>query len=217
MGVVTYGQAAIGQTEPRTAHSFIPEFEAHLLGEGMNSRLSVEDFARKLGSFFREQWQAGMPDDPNIPEMTFLVAGFDEDAAYGRVFRVSIPHTPDPVEQNANSFGVTWGGQQEFVARLISGFDPRAAEVAKQTLGLDDDQVAQLSDAWRSSLSLPIPYQFLPLQDCVDLSMFLVRMTAAIQTWTVDIRGVGGAIDVATVTRTDGFRAIREKRIEATE
>src|SRR5436309_1469243 len=83
---------------------------------------------------------------------------------------------------------------------------PRTTEVAKSTLNLDDDQVAQLSDALRSSLSLPIPYQFLPLQDCVDLSMFLVRMTAAIQTWTVAVRGVGGAIDVATVTRTDGFR-----------
>jgi hypothetical protein len=27
------------------------------------------------------------------------------------------------------------------------------------------------------------------------------------------VRGVGGAIDVATITRTDGFRAIQEKQI----
>jgi hypothetical protein len=60
---------------------------------------------------------------------------------------------------------------------------------------------------------MPIPYQFLPLQDCVDLAIFLIKTTATLQRWTTDVRGVGGATDVATITRTEGFRAIQEKRI----
>jgi hypothetical protein len=53
----------------------------------------------------------------------------------------------------------------------------------------------------------------LPLQDCVDLCIFLVRTTIELQKWLVAVRGVGGAIDVATITRTDGFKAIQIKEV----
>ncbi len=36
---------------------------------------------------------------------------------------------------------------------------------------------------------------------------------AQLQRFLVDIRGVGGDIDVATITRTEGFRAIQQKEI----
>jgi len=53
----------------------------------------------------------------------------------------------------------------------------------------------------------------LPLQDCVDLSIFVVRTTITMQKWLVGVRGVGGAVDVATITRTEGFRAVQVKTI----
>lgn len=49
VGAVTYGQASIGI---RTAHSFVPEFEASLPPD----RLSVSDFAQRLSDFFIAQW-----------------------------------------------------------------------------------------------------------------------------------------------------------------
>ena len=72
-----------------------------------------------------------------------------------------------------------------------------------------------LESRWQKDLATPIPYQFLPLQDCVDLSMFLVNMTTAVQTWTVGIQGVGGAVDVATITAVAGFRTLSEKKVHA--
>jgi hypothetical protein len=47
----------------------------------------------------------------------------------------------------------------------------------------------------------------------VDLSIFLVRATMKMQTWMVDVRGVGGAVDVSTITKTDGFSAIQVKQV----
>ena len=38
VGVVTYGLGAMGEKEPRVAHSFMPEFEKHL-DESGNKRL----------------------------------------------------------------------------------------------------------------------------------------------------------------------------------
>lgn len=218
VGIVTYGMGAIGAAEPRTAHGFIPEFEAQL-GAKYDKRADVADIAGELGRFYTEQWKlAKMPPvGPNVPAMVFLVAGFNEGDAYGRVYEVSVPDRPGPVEQNAGTFGLTFGGQNELAGRLINGLDPRAPAIAKDQLGLTDTQVDGLRNKWAEQLSLPIPYAFLPLQDCVDLSAFLVNMTSVIQTWTVGIRGVGGDVDVATITRTEGFKAIKQKRIQVWE
>jgi 20S proteasome alpha/beta subunit len=212
VAAVTYGLGAIGQAAPRTANSYLPEFEAELR-DADTGRLSVEDFTTKLGEFFSGQWQAaGMPADAE--PMIFLVGGYDEDAAYGRVFQVVVPNAIAPVEQNpGESFGVTWGGQIQSVTRLIGGYDPQLPRVVQEYLGLDPARQPEIESHLKGALSLPIPYQFLPLQDCVDLAILLVRTTAQLQTFLVDVRGVGGDIDVATITRTEGFRAVQQKEI----
>lgn len=210
VGAVTYGVGAIGVTSPRTAHSFIPEFEAALADQ---NRLSVKEFAAQLSNFFMDRWQAEMPPN-NSPgnDMVFIVGGYDENEAYGHVYEFYIPSRPDPAEQQADSFGMVWGGQREYTDRLIQGFDARVPVLVQQKLGLTDAQREDLRQHLRQ-LQAPIPFPFLPLQDCVDLAVFLIRATITLQTWIVDVRGVGGAIDVATVTRTDGLNFVQQKSI----
>src|SRR5437867_11506031 len=53
VAAVTFGAGAIGNREPRTAASFMPEFDTELL-KGKVSRLSVQDFAQKLSDFFAQ-------------------------------------------------------------------------------------------------------------------------------------------------------------------
>jgi hypothetical protein len=211
IGIVTYGQGSIGQERPRMPHGFIPEFEAHL-DENGSAPLTVEEAARQLGQFFGEQWnQAGMP--PEADPMIFQVAGFDDGEAYGRVFEVSVPNAPEPVEQIPDDFGIKWGGQDYFLERLLNGVAPMAFVAAQDELELTDEQVQRLADRLYGELQLPIPYQFLPLQDCVDMATFLVDMTATVLTWTPGLQGVGGDVDVATITTTDGFQSVQHKKI----
>ena len=212
VGIVTYGLGAIGQQEPRTAHSFLPELEDQLSKEEPD-RISVEKFATKFSDFFFQQWKTSMPEKYSGPDMVFLIGGFDEAAPYGKVYEVDIPSKPIPTEQNVGQFGIIWGGQLEFTNRLIKGFDPRLPTILKDSLNLSADQLDSLVKRLESTLSSRIPYQFLPLQDCVDLSIFLIRTTMELQRWIVDVRGVGGSIDVATITRTDGFKPIQQKTI----
>lgn len=214
VGAVTYGAGTIGSREVRTAHSFLPEFEDEL-SKQKEGRLSVEEFAQKLGEFFMRQWTETMPQEYSGPDMLFIIGGYDEGAPYGRVFRMAIPSSPIPEEQQAKGFGVTWGGQLESTNRLMKGFDPRVPLIVQQCLGITDEKISELEQQLEKSLMIPIPYQFLPLQDCVDLSVFLIRTTMELQRWTVGIRGVGGAIDVATITRTGGFQPIQRKTIVA--
>lgn len=208
VGVVTYGQAAIGL---RTAQSFVPEFEAKL-SEDLK-RLPILEFANTFSNFYMQQWKAAMPENYTGPNMTFVVAGFDEGEPYGKVFIIDIPRTPGPVAQQAGpgEFGITWGGQREIVDRLIQGFDGRLGDVLNK-LNLTPEQTQLLAPVL-AQIQLPIPLQALPLQDCVDLAIFFLRTTITAQKLTVGIRGVGGPIDVATITRQDGLRFIQRKRI----
>ena len=224
VGAVTYGAGAIGEQEPRTAHSFLPEFEEELKKEeeksedkgeqGKIALLSVEKFASRLSDFFSRQWDKRMPPNYNGPDMVFLIGGYDEGEPYGRVFEVAIPHKRTPQERSpGNLFGLTWGGQKEFVDRLMQGFDDNLPSLIQHSLQLSDPQRESLRNDLRNSLALPIPFQFLPLQDCVDLAIFLLRTTIALQKWIIGVRGVGGAIDIATITRTGGFQPVQQKKI----
>jgi hypothetical protein len=210
VGVVTYGQAAIGL---RTASSVLPEFESEL-GE---NRTPILDFANNLRDFFVvqwDEWEEQLQDEYTGPNMTFVVGGFDEGAPYGRVFAFDIPRNPEPTEQQPNpgEFGITWGGQREFVDRLVKGYDPALPHIISQTLNLQPQQVAAVEQAL-SSLQMALPLQALPLQDCVNLAIFFIRTTISAQELTVGIRGAGGPIDVATITRNEGLKFIQRKRI----
>jgi hypothetical protein len=121
VGAITYGAGAIGLQEPRTPHSFMPEFEASLKSK---DRIGVEDFAKKLSDFFVARWTAGgMPNPaPLGQDMIFLVGGYDPDATYGRVFEIFVPSKPVPREViPIGQFGAVWGGQSQIATRLING------------------------------------------------------------------------------------------------
>jgi len=229
VGAVTYGVAVIGQRTARTAHSYIPEFEVFLrdelekeckkdLDEAIKEKkplLEVEDFARRLSAFYLGRWKKVMPEEWKGPGMVFIVGGYDPGAAYGKVFLLEIPGKPNPEPRNPgeNEFGMTWGGQLQVASRLIHGFDPEAIEIIRQTLEIDQSRLDQVRTALMRRLEFPIPYDALPLQDCIDLAIFLIRATMIAQDLAIGVRGVGGPIDVAVTTRTEGLRYIQRKAL----
>mgnify|MGYP001038282511 CR=1 FL=1 len=205
VGAVTYGVGGIGQ---RAAYSYITEFESSL----QTGRVTVEWFAGRLSDFYMQQWKSAMPPDYKGPPMTFVVAGYNENEPYGRVYLIEIPRAPKPIERAPNEFGITWGGQRDIVDRLLAGYDDRALTALKDALALNDDQVNISRKALRK-FGMTLPIQFLPLQDCVDLAIFFIRTTIEAQRMTVGVRGVGGPIDIATITRDYGFQWVQRKKL----
>lgn len=209
VGAVTYGQAAIGI---RTVSSFLPEFESNLPG----ARVPAHEFSTRLSQFFLTQWNSSVPQPYQGPNIIFVVGGFDDGEPYGKVFMFEIPGAPNPVEQSPGGFGITWGGQREIVDRLIQGFDGRLLGILQSTLGLDATALQNLTQSL-APLQLPIPLQFMGLQDNVNLALFFIETTIAAQRLTLGLRGCGGPIDVATITRRDNFQFVQKKRIKGRE
>ena len=214
IGVVTYGTGVIlSQGIPRTVHSYLPEFESQLARRGAE-RIDVDIFASRLGKFFLRKWkEAGMPEQSE--PMIFLVGGYNENIPFGKLYQVSIPASPNPVEYHSNpgEFGITFGGQMNTVQRLLNGFDAKLLNAAKEILDLDDSQAGTLEEGLKERLGGEILYQVLPLQDSVNLAILLVRTTIEFQNLSFGQRGVGGSIDVATITPADGFNFVQKKTL----
>ena len=209
VGAVTYGLALIGM---RTAHSYVTEFEVELQKKAQG-RLSVNEFAKHLSEFFVERWFKQGLEKYEGPGMMFLVGGYDADAPYGSVFFFEVPNNPKPEQRNEKDFGMTWGGQLEIASRIVFGYDPALIEIVEKALALTDQgQKAALREALKQ-LQFKIPYNVLPLQDCVDLATFLIRTTMSGLSLAIGVRGVGGKIEVATVTRNAGLKFVQKKEI----
>jgi 20S proteasome alpha/beta subunit len=76
--------------------------------------------------------------------------------------------------------------------------DPDKKDILRQALG---------------GIQMPIAIEAMALQDCVDLAIFFIRTTISAQRLTVGIRGVGGPIDVAVITKEEDLRFVQKKKI----
>ena len=82
-------------------------------------------------------------------------------------------------------------------------------------LGLENSQTTQLYEHLLAKLSARIPYPFLPLQDCVDLTKLVIETTTALQSFVTGVRGVGGPVDMAIITRHNGYQPLQKKEVHA--
>lgn len=213
-GVVTYGLAVLGGV--RTAQSLIPEFEAALQEQAPTS---VLDFAQRLSTFFKAQYDTLMP-NVNIPVgqgMIFNVAGYDDNEPYGKVYQFEIPNRLEPAEQNPKigeqyQFGLSGGGQHEIMSRLMMGYDPRLFAILMQNGFLNQQQITQIMP-FLEQIKLQTPVQLMPLQDCVNLAVLLIKTTIEAQNLSIGIRGCGGDIDVAIITKNNPLTFVQKKNI----
>lgn len=212
-GAVTYGAGAIGL---RTAQSLIPEFETSLHGQ---DNLTVLEFAQSLSNFFVNQWQqSNLPIGVLGQDMIFNVAGFDDNEPYGKIYQFQIPNAPNPIEQNQtingqHQFGITVGGQSEIVSRLLMGYDANLFNILIGAGIITPQQFQNQITQLLQPLRLQTPIQFMPLQDCVSLAVLLIKTTIEAQSLTVGLRGCGGAIDVAIITKDSDLKFIQKKNI----
>ena len=207
--IATYGTAVVGSSmEPRTAHSYLSELQSSL----DDTRMSISKYAIAVQKFFTEKWDESEGTDDNSP-MVFLVAGYDEEEPYGTVYEARVPNAADPKEWTfgAASFGATWGGQGQIASRIIGGYDPVIPEIISQILKPSDADLAKLVTAFQKNAQLTVPWGVLPLQDCIDMALFTIRATIQAQQLSIGIRGVGGGVDVAYVTRNKGVTFIQRQ------
>ncbi len=198
IGAVSFGQPVLGN---RTVSAYVIEFKEYLR-EQLPERLSVYDFATELSEFFTTQWDA-LQIPPLGVQLPFLVAGYDDKTATGRIYGVNIPESIEPAELMSGSVcGIIPEGDARIIGRILAGYDVARTDVIRD---LTEEQMLELR--------LPIPYDVMSLQAAVDLAIVLIRVTIDLQNLSVMPHTSGGPIDVCTISNTDGLKYIQRKEI----
>lgn len=152
-----------------------------------------------------------------LQPVDILIAGYNENNET-EIFELTIPGTIQQKRQ-PNDYGGTWVGQGDVVARLILGYDGRifANPFFQQKFQGSTQQEIQQQ---LGLLEYKIPWSTLPLQDAIELAVFLIKTTATIQKYTDSIIGddhqiaaVGGPIDVVVITPNDKVKWINKKQL----
>ena len=119
--------------------------------------------------------------------------------------------------QSEGEFGVRWNGEEEALNRMILGLGTITEDGAK-AIGMSPEQFAGL----RPKL-LPHTYESLilpaaPIQDAINLARFLVETTIGFfQYAVVRPKTVGGPIEIAAITKHEGFKWVQRKHFYSSE
>jgi hypothetical protein len=156
-----------------------------------------------------------------IDPISFVIAGVNQDGSH----QVFTCHIPGDKKKNRDSkergreYGANWIGQTDVVSRIVLGFDgrignlPFVEQASKQT---DKEMIGKQL----RSLEYVIQWGTMTLQDAIDFCTLMIETTSAIQRFSDgikanpgDLPGVGGPVEVLTITPEEGFKWVRRKKI----
>jgi hypothetical protein len=171
---------------------------------------TLEQVAGRLRTFLFEEKAALCPEPTNLQ---LRLCGYSAGRPLAEVWEVSMTGLDCPPQRqimNETAFGVMWVGQYEALNRLIFGlgFDIGAALVKH---GIPEEQAGRLQDELVRDLYATLSVPAMPIQDAIDLARFLVETTIGFVRFAVFLpKSVGGAVQIAAITKHEGFRWVQQ-------
>lgn len=202
----------MGHIAGRSISNLAKELRQDLMVGLDEETYQISDVVEAAHGFFYEKYRA-IPSEPGHG-LDFFIAGYGSDAAHGEVWKISIVagtlQDPEQLQSGADAGGINWGGQTSAIARLLLGVDPEFQSVLIQA-GVDPTAAQGLWTVARDRLETAFAHSPMPTIDAIRLAEYLVDVTKGYFSFAAGANIVGGATDVATVTRWEGFKWIKRK------
>jgi hypothetical protein len=229
LGAITWGAGAIGTSSIST---LMKDLRQRFADESSATRkewlvkpslYTVEDVAQKVRRFMYEEnyvpafssWE-----EDSKPFLGFIVAGYSPHAAMAEEYSIHMqgdncegPTLLRPLDQS----GVTWNGEPEAISRLILGYGTEMRMVLRHSLGAPEEQLDPTIEILQRNLARPLVQPAMPFQDAIDLAEFLVDTTIKYSRFLPGAPTVGGPIEVAGISKHEGFKWIRRKHYYSQE
>lgn len=220
IGAITWGAGSIGIASIST---IVKDLRKRFSGEDPGhsdwhldpENYTVEHVAARLREFvFEDLYQSAVGNWAKKPSLGFIVAGYSAGSSTAEEYSIQIDDgkcpPPAPLRRDGEC-GVAWHGEPEAISRLIFGFSPMLPHVMERRLGVPREQIGQAIMAIRDELSVPLVVPPMPIQDAIDLSEFLVHLTIQFSRFMPGAPTVGGPIELAAITRHEGFKWVHRK------
>ncbi|MBI3210908.1 MAG: hypothetical protein HYZ37_18645 [Candidatus Solibacter usitatus] len=225
IGCVAYGAGSIGSASIST---LLKDFRALLAcGAGTTfhrESYTMEGVAEALTAFLMEHVRAlpAPPANMRKTDLGVLLGGYSKEnsginSSLGEGWMIQIENgeAKPPLQlRKPDEVGITWGGEGDAISRIVLGFSealPKVLEsVVKQT-----EAVQQLVTMFRNTLQASIVFAPMPIQDAIDLAEWLVHSAIMFSRFKPGAPSVGGPIEIAAITKHEGFKWIRRKHYYA--
>jgi len=217
LAAITWGAGNIGMSSLKI---LAKDFTAELMSETSQfdpTNYTVEDVARRFKTFMYDghytlaygQKQTG------AFRMGFKIAGYGARQPRGEVWHLEFDAATcdDPrleIAQNLPA-GLAVEGQPAPVRRWIIGFDPKELASVLTFAQLQPDQITNIIALGRTMLFRQLVHPGMPIQDAIDLAIFLEQVAAQFVRFKEGPDTVGGPVEVATLTKYEGFKWIHRK------
>jgi hypothetical protein len=233
VGGVVWGAGSIGNVSISTLATDLAQ-RFRMAGEPLGvtpASYTMQEVAEKTRRFFfEEKYLAAYPVPPSAapapvppqrPSLGLLIAGFSAGADLAEVYRIEINDgsCPAPIlAKSAAETGYLWYGQPDALNRLLLGYDAGLRSVFEQLLqqgGVPAAQLGGVVDGVMTQVTqvfdIPLYTPPMPIQDAIDLAEFLVQTAIGFTRFRAGSPTVGGPIEIAAITKHDGFMWVRHK------
>lgn len=173
---------------------------------------TVEEIAKKARRFFFDERFQSVDPRPQ-GSFDYWIGGYSSHADLGEIWRINITDgvCGEPqCEATQDRSTISWGGQPEAINRLLLGYG-QAVPLALVDAGADPNKIDALMEHVASRSQANVLTDAMPTIDAIKLAEFLVDTTKKFVQFLPGGNTVGGAVDIATVTKHEGFKWISRK------
>lgn len=216
VGLATFGTAFV---LGRSTYSWVQDFLFELKTKN-TAALTVDQVLAEFRAFFGPKVVEHRKTEQGAV-VGFLVAGYDA-SGVGRIFLLVFPDGTSVERTNTKDrTGITWQGETDTIQRIVLGVDMERFFQLQQYRDLENERKKQIREGL-GPLEYTIFYDFMSLQDALDLASFLVQATVTMQRFSFGTHGnvgalpdVGGPVDSLVIT-PDGLRWVHRKEVAPT-
>jgi hypothetical protein len=222
IGVMTCGAGGIGNASTATLlkdlrQRLAGEDEAHSDWKLNPAKYTMEFVNSRVQEFFNEKVK-----EADFTSFLLLrICGYSSGRPLPEVWQVAFLDQEERLDpcciQPEDNFGARWNGENEALDRMILGMGT-IPEAGVKALGMTVEQAAEAHN-----MLLPHIYENLilpaaPVQDAIDLARFMVETTKGFIRFSITRpKTVGGPIEIAAITKHEGFKWVQRKHFFSSE
>jgi len=219
IGCVTFGSGSIGNASMSTLLKDFRQKITEDTGYFDKSNHSMEGVAKQLGDFLADECNK-LPEGASQPTLGMFLGGYSTGSRLGERWALSIENgrAREPIRlHKPEEVGINWGGEGgEAIGRLVLGFGGALPNILQNVM--KPPQAAdQIINVLVPHLQAPVIFAPMPIQDAIDLAEFLVHTAIQFSRFVPGPQVVGGPIEIAAITKHEGFKWIRRKHYYGVE
>jgi len=215
IGAITWGAGSIGHASIST---LVKDFRKLITTDEEwkidLENYKIEDVAIKFKNFiFDTNYIKEFQSWKDKPNLGFMIVGYSSGETLAEEWKIDILNgqcNGPYLKRKKEEIGITWNGEPEAITRLYLGFGTALPQVLKNS-GIDDNKIKNIMELCQKRLTVPMVTPPMPIQDAIDLAEFLVETTVKFSKFAPGAPTVGGPIEIAAITKHEGFKWIKRK------